>query len=251
MRILICRPQKDATILYNLLNQKKIQAVTIPVIKILDISIKESFQNYDCLIFTSKYAVESLFKQYPYQLFADKKIYSIGLSTAKSLKEFGFEPIYPKKHGSNELLKLILARDISKDKFAIVSGVDGNNLLSQELSKHTLCKKIEIYQREFEDIEVINNNYQKYFNDKSPDLIVTTSIDVFKSLNRIFAKTALPSDAIVTITSLKMLKFVNESGFENTLELDKLDNNYICKRIFDFIEAKNVTRNTHTRPTRA
>lgn len=64
----------------------------------------------------------------------------------------------------------------------------------------------------------------------NPDVIVTTSIDIFKSLNRIFGEIVAPRAAIVTITSPKMLKFVNEQGFENTLKLEKLDNKlYLSK----------------------
>lgn len=42
-----------------------------------------------------------------------------------------------------------------------------------------------------------------------------------------------------------MLKFVNQQGFKNTLKLEKLDNSYICQRILEFTEAKDVNRKKH------
>ncbi|MDE4950967.1 uroporphyrinogen-III synthase, partial [Francisella tularensis subsp. holarctica] len=49
----------------------------------------------------------------------------------------------------------------------------------------------------------------------------------------------------ITITRLKMLKFVNQQGFINTFKLEKLDNSYIFQRILEFTEAKDVNRKKH------
>lgn len=242
MKILVCRPKDDADKLSQLLRSKGYTATSLPCINIDYIRIASSVLAYTNYIFTSKYAVESLFAQYNPELFHDKKLYSVGQSTAKTLKKYGLDAIYPHDHGSQELFKLILEEDVSDDSFAVISGVSGNELLVKEISQLTKCDKFETYQRVFESIAALSQAYLKFIDDGiNPDVIVTTSIDIFKSLNRIFGEIVAPRAAIVTITSPKMLKFVNEQGFENTLKLEKLDNNCIYQKIREHIEAKNVT----------
>lgn len=245
MKILVCRPQDDAVSLTEKLCANGLLALSLPTIKICYQKITESALDYTSLVFTSKYAVESLFSQYPIDLFKNKKIYSVGASTASILKKYRFDAIYPLSHGSQELLNIILQNDISTEKFAIISGVAGNNLLLEELSKLTQCHKFETYSRVFIDLDELVETYNKLFLHHQPDIIIATSLDVFKSLSRVFEKITTPKAATITITSPKMLKFVNQQGFKNTLKLEKLDNSYICQRILEFTEAKDVSRKKH------
>jgi uroporphyrinogen-III synthase len=244
MEILVCRPETDACDLVELLNSKNHNAISFPTIKICYKAISEEVHKYSSIIFTSKYAVQGLFKQYSPESFANKRIYAVGASTAKLLAKFGLEAKYPHaKYNSQELFKL-LSKDnlsLSQQSFAIISGVGGNSFLIEELSKVTKSNKFEVYERVFEDVDLLNTRYKQFFSEKYPELIVVTSLDVFKSLIRVFAKTSLPTDAIVTITSSKMLEFVNKQGFKKTLELEKINNDYICKKILKITEAsKNV-----------
>ena len=137
----------------------------------------------------------------------------------------------------NHLLKLILNQNVSDKRIAIISGVGGNDFLEKELSEITYCKKIECYERVFEDEQYLFSQYIDTYSSFSPDIIIATSLDIFKSLNRIFKKTSKPKGAIVTITSTKMLEFVYSQGFFKTLKLEKLNNKYICEKISEFIEA--------------
>ncbi|WP_395167053.1 uroporphyrinogen-III synthase [Francisella salimarina] len=247
MKILVCRPKDDADKLSQLLRSKGYTATSLPCINIDYIDVEGSVLSYTSYIFTSKYAVESLFAQYNPELFDGKKIYSVGQSTAKTLKKYGLDAIYPYDHGSQELLKLILKEDVYDDSFAVISGVSGNELLVKEISQLTKCDKFETYRRVFESVAMLSQAYLKFIDDGiNPDIIVTTSIDIFKSLNRIFDEIVAPEAAIVTITSPKMLEFVNEQGFENTLSLERLDNDYICQKVREHIEAKNVTRKKYS-----
>ncbi len=242
MKILVCRPKDDADKLSQLLRSEGYTAISLPCINIDYIRITSSVRDYTSYIFTSKYAIESLFAQYSPKLFQDKKLYSVGQTTAKTLKRYGLDAIYPHDHGSQELLKLIIEEDVSDDSFAVISGVSGNELLVKEISQLTKCDKFETYQRVFESITALSQSYLKVIDDGiHPDVIIATSIDVFRSLNRIFDEIVAPTAAIITITSPKMLEFVNEQGFENTLKLEKLDNNCIYQKIREHIEAKNVT----------
>jgi uroporphyrinogen-III synthase len=242
MEILVCRPEKDAYGLVELLSSHNCNAISLPTIKIYYKDISKTICEYSSIIFTSKHAVQGLFKQHSPDFFADKKIYAIGASTADLLAKFGLVAKYPQtKYNSQELFRLISHANPSQQSYAIASGVGGNDFLIKQLSKITKCKKFETYERVFEDIDLLEAKYKQFFLEKYPELIVVTSLDVFKSLIRVFAKTSLPIDAIVTITSSKMLEFVNKQGFKNTLELEKINNDYIYKKILEITEAsKNV-----------
>lgn len=76
MKILVCRPKDDADKLSQLLRSKRYTATSLPCINIDYIRIASSVLGYTNYIFTSKYAVESLFAQYNSELFHDKKLYS-------------------------------------------------------------------------------------------------------------------------------------------------------------------------------
>ncbi|MED7818518.1 MULTISPECIES: uroporphyrinogen-III synthase [unclassified Francisella] len=251
MEILVCRPEKDAKGLVELLNSQNHTAISLPVIKISYKDISEEIFQYSVIVFTSKYAVESLFKQYPPELLANKKIYAVGASTANLLKEFGLSSQYPhEKYNSQELFKLIYRQNVLKDSFAIISGIGGNDFLVKELSKYTRCNKFEVYERVFEDLDYLMMKYAQSFSNKNPDLIVATSLDVFRSLIRVFAKTSAPKGAIITITSSKMLEFVSKQGFKNTLKLEEINNEYICRKILEITEASINVSNKRISPAK-
>ncbi len=73
-------------------------------------------------------------------------------------------------------------------KFAIISGVGGNTYLEDEISKYATATKITVYERVLVDKEILQDAYTAEYSDVEPDLIVATSIDVFKSLIRILKK---------------------------------------------------------------
>ncbi|MED7788471.1 uroporphyrinogen-III synthase [Francisella sp. 19X1-34] len=238
MEILVCRPKSDAATLVDLLSSKNYNATSLPTLKICYKTISEQIHEYSSVIFTSKYAVKGLFKQYLPETFKNRRLYAVGQSTAKLLSSYGLSASYPNtKYNSQELYKLISQNNPSQKSFAIVSGAGGNQFLLKELSRVTRCKKFEVYERVFEDVDLLTARYKEFFLQKNPELIVATSLDVFKSLIRVFAKTSLPVDAIVTITSSKMLEFVNKHGFKNTLELEKINNDYIYNKILEITEA--------------
>ncbi|AJC48687.1 uroporphyrinogen-III synthase [Allofrancisella guangzhouensis] len=237
MDILIARPYDDAKQLAELFEASGLSVGILPSIKIVHKKINLKIENFTDFAFTSKYAVESLFRQYLPATFVDKSIYSVGATTANYLRNFSLNAKYPNEYNSRELFKLISEQSLSDRKFAIFSGVDGNDYLEKEINKHTICQKFETYERAFESKEFLHTKYLKLWRGKQPKFVITTSIDVFKSLNRIFEKIPAPNDSIVTITSTKMLKFVYSQGFYKTLELENPSNEHICAKILQHIEA--------------
>ncbi|MGQ4002912.1 uroporphyrinogen-III synthase [Francisellaceae bacterium CB299] len=231
MNVLICRPKEDANELIDLVATKGVKALALPTIEIKDIATTIEISEFTDFIFTSKHAVKSFFAQHDAKLLADKKIYSIGTATAKELQSFGLNSQCPDKHNSKALFSLIKKASFVDKKFAIISGVGGNTYLEDEIAKYTTATKVTVYERVLVNKEILQDAYTAEYSDAEPDLIVATSIDVFKSLIRIFEEAPLPAQAKVTITSPKMLKFVLENGFNRTLELKQIDNDYISKQI--------------------
>ncbi len=231
MKVLICRPAEDAKALVELVADKDIRTLALPTIEIKDLEATIRLADFSDFIFTSKHAVKSFFAQHNAKLLTDKSIYCIGAATTKELKGFALGSQYPEKHNSKALFNLIKKSPFTDKKFVIISGVGGNTYLEDEISKYAFVKKFTVYERVLVDKEFLQNTYNAEYSNSEPDLIVATSIDVFKSLVRIFKETSLPAEAKVTITSPKMLKFVLESGFNRTLELKQIDNAYISKQI--------------------
>ena len=231
MKVLICRPKEDANGLIKLVADKGVKALALPTIEIKDIATAIEFDEFTDFIFTSKHAVKSFFSKYEAKLLDDKKIYSIGAATAEELKGFELDSQCPDKHNSKALFGLIKEIPFRDKKFAIISGAGGNTYLEDEISKHTIAIKVTVYERVLVDKEFLQNAYMDEYNGAEPDLIVATSIDVFKSLIRIFKDMPLPIKAKITVTSYKMQRFVSANGFKNILKLHKLDNDYICEQI--------------------
>ena len=235
MKVLICRPAEDAKELIELIAMQKVEAFALPTIEIKDITMVVDLSKFTDFIFTSKHAVKSFFTQHDVKLFTDKNAYSIGAATAKELKSLGLDSQCPDKHNSQELFKLIKKSSFDDKKFAIISGVGGSTYVEDEISKHTEVTKVTTYERVLVDQKSLQYTYVNEYQDTQPDLIVATSIDVFKSLIRIFKETPLPAQTKITITSPKMLKFVLSSGFNHVIELKQIDNNYISKKILESI----------------
>ena len=129
------------------------------------------------------------------------------------------------------MFRLIKKTPFTDKKFAIISGVGGNTYLEDEVAKYTTATKVIVYERVLVDKELLQDAYTAEYSGAELDLIVATSIDVFKSLIRIFEETPLPTQAKVTVTSYKMQRFVSASGFKNIFKINNINNNYICEQI--------------------
>ncbi len=243
MSILVCRPENDATKLSEMLNLGGYSSSVLSTLEIKYEKISIDLNAFTDVVFTSKYAVLSFMSQYPASALNNKYIYSIGATTAQHLLQYNIQSEYPDRFNSIELYKIIANNNLVDRNFAIMSGVSGNNFLVDEVSKQNQCSKFECYQRVFVNEETLVNNYMDLYDDVDPDIIVVTSLDVFKSLNRVFAHISPPINAFITITSAKMLKFANDNGFSRTISLDSISNENINLTILEHIEArKNVIK---------
>ncbi|APC96818.1 uroporphyrinogen-III synthase [Francisella frigiditurris] len=234
--ILICRPEKDAKVLRDILIEHNITSVILPTVSIDYLDFSFDKRVFTDIIFTSKYAVQGFFDVYDEVVLNNIKIWAIGESTAKVLLGKNLLVNYPEKYNSEALYDLLSINGFDGKKIALVSGEGGNDFLEKTLSKNVECKKIKTYKRDFQNPEQLLEKYNHYFHNKSPKIIVTTSLDVFNALNTIFPINSKPINSIVTITSTKMLECVTAEGFKKTLFLEKVDNQSICDVIKKFFE---------------
>lgn len=231
MSVLVCRPEDDGIFLAKSLAKQNITSFVLPTISIENISVNINTDVFTDLIFTSKYAVKNFFSQYSPSFFSNTSIYAVGASTASLIEGFGLQCKHPLKYDSYNLLELIKTVSTSDKQFAIVAGVGGNAYLVDELSKIASCQKLEVYKRSRISEKELLKSYSKHYQNTAPDIIVVTSIDIFRSLNRIFCKILAPYDSKITVTSSKMLELVKDSGFKNIVKLELLNNDYICEVI--------------------
>ena len=236
MSVLVCRPQKDSENLVTLLYKNGINTISIPTIDIVAKSNSININNYTDIIFTSKYAVE--YFDISANDFSEKTIWAIGISTANELLKYSVNASFPQKSNSKELFELITKDDVSNRKFLLLSGEGGSDFLIKELSKISSVDKVEVYKRVFQSQDVLTQSYKKFFLNNQPSIIITTSIDVFKAFNQIFEdeNVVKPKNAFVTISGAKMLEYVSNNGFKNTLMMEKLDNAYICQQVCNFLK---------------
>lgn len=236
MNILISRPKEDGELLAQSLESLGVSCFVLPTISIENITINIDICNYSDLIFTSKYAVKSFFSQYSADLLSGVNIYAVGASTASLVRGFGLKCEYPREYNSNSLLKYIMSTKTTNRSFAIIAGVGGNPYLAEELAKVSKCTKLEFYKRNYIGTDKLLESYVEHYQDTTPDIIVTTSVDVFKSLNRIFGKILAPYGSKITVTSPKMLELVKDSGFTDVIELRQVDNKHIYQTVEKIIK---------------
>ena len=233
MKVLVCRPDVDAKNLVSILNSNGIDATAMPTVVIDFLPFELAINYFTDIIFTSKHAVNSFLSKNI--SLGHIKIWSIGESTANELyNKIGIHSIYPQKSNSYELLELMKYDDMASKNIAIISGVDGSEILEKELGKLTSVSKINVYIRNVVGISLLKKQYSKIFNEANiPKIIVTTSLDILKAFNEIFIHNDVykPTKSIITITSAKMLEYSKKCGFNNTLILDKFDNKHIAEKI--------------------
>ena len=86
---------QDKALIYVLSEKKFIGAKNIPVIKIKFLDFKIDLSSFDVLIFTSKNAVEAIDRVD--KTWKNKKIYSIGSETTKTIREKNADVVYTAK----------------------------------------------------------------------------------------------------------------------------------------------------------
>ena len=176
----------------------------IPLFKLEPLSYELKSKNYTDIIFQSTPSVE-FFNDI--DLLENRRVFSMGISTKKSLADKGIDsdsPVFPGSFALNELLK----ENLSNRKFLIVKGLGGLNKIFNYLIKNDAqVHEIICYQRmKFDSYEEIKKLFKK------SDAIIFPSTFAAK----IFFEEIFSRDlrARYFVISERIKSFINTLGFE-------------------------------------
>ena len=179
----------------------------IPLFKLKPLSYELKSKNYTDIIFQSAPSVE-FFNDI--SLLKNKRVFSMGVSTKKSLADKGIDsesPVFPGSLALNGLLK----ENLSNRKFLIVKGLDGLDKIFNYLIKNDAqVQEINCYQRiKFDSYEEIKKLFKK------SDAIIfpsTFAAEIF--FEKIFSRDLR---ARYFAISERIKSFINTLGFEADL----------------------------------
>jgi len=154
LKVLVTRPQQQAQKLCALIESAGAEAITFPVIEIVELDDKQWVQPelnmLDMIIFVSRNAV-SAFVGANKELIPDTtKLVSVGAGSAESMRAHGLRvDLQPEKSiGSEGLFSLPDFANMSEKKVLIIRGRGGRELLADTLKQRGAeVSYLEVYQR--------------------------------------------------------------------------------------------------------
>lgn len=172
-------------------------------------------EDYNYLIFTSKYSIEYFMKQLKQKRLdmrsiAHMKIAAVGRQTADYLETYGiFADIIPHTYDSEHLYQVLLTI-LKKDDCILFPKVKGNvSQLSQQLNKIAKVKEIEIYEHN----KIINSDI---FVNETYDIIVFTC----SSLVHYCSDLKSSSYKYILSIGSKTTKTLQDYGFHSIVQVE-------------------------------
>ena len=239
-RILITRPEKQVDNLSKLVLEEGGEPILFSTLEIVPInnsplnnSIFNNLNKYDGIIFISKNAVDKTFYSYlKSQTLVDKlKVFAIGMSTAKALKEKGIDHVVHAgdKADSETLLnnKYLSSEEIKDKTFLIVRGLGGREYLADSLRKRGAeVDYVEVYERRMPkyDKNYILNLWQNI----KPNIVVVTSGEGLENLIKLTPETykqTLLSIPLILMSN-RLLEIAKSLGFISRTEIVDEKNDY-------------------------
>ena len=154
LKVLVTRPQHQATSLCESVVNEGGEAIVFPTIDIIPIEVSVSarleLDKQNIIIFVSRNAVELFGAALQARLASDVLAVAIGASTAQVMEERGFQPvIWPDAPaGSESVLALPELQDVKDKDILIVRGQEGRELLADTLiERGAITNYLEVYQR--------------------------------------------------------------------------------------------------------
>ncbi len=222
MKILITRPEPEASVLAHSLRAEGHEVVVLPLLQIQLLAKSEVPVLGEKLIFVSKNAVCGF--QY-WALCQGKTLFAMGPGTAGLLRERGLEVVYPQTAGGTEaLLSMPDLQDLRGQKWTVIAGRPGRpdlQLALQARGAEVHCHEVYVTRRIPLDAGQRQQLQDQY------DLVIITSLDAL----RYACESGLRSDLKISILSQNMLKYAESHGFQQFLKLDLGDQAEICIKI--------------------
>ncbi len=222
MKILITRPEPEATELSQWLQAEGVETTILPLLKISYTPFLLNTTHR--LIFVSKNAVAAYTGPTLTQA-----CFAVGQSTAEALQQKGFKQvIYPANaQGSEALLQLPELQDIAGQVFTIICGNDSRNLLAETL----MARGAKVHKQIVYRSDVIKLSQAELNRLKAPyDLIIVTSSHALRYLAEL-ARTYHPAVFKIPVTVLaeNMLESALHLGFDQPVVMGSFQNQQILK----------------------
>ncbi len=229
MNILLTRPAVLNQPLAKKLQGKGFNTIDFPVMEIspptdgevLDNSVQalrkaiEAENNLPMLIFTSPSSVSSLFVAYPDLALKDCNLFAIGAGTAKVLKKYTEQNVsFPEEANSQELLALLLQKNVVAKNFIIFTGENGNTTLQDGLAEAgAMVEVVFTHQR------VLPTYKNLLWQAKDVDMTICTSAQALHYLQQLIDRhglSALYDNPLIVITA-QMQQLAQQIGFKSAI----------------------------------
>lgn len=252
LRIIVTRPEPQATSLCQAIEQLGGEAIALPTIAFAPPDMPIAFHpamrqlgEQDWLIFVSPQTVYQsivdIRRAWP-QFSPSLKLAAIGAGTAKALHAAGYEvAIHPDEWSSEGLLALPAFQAIAKQKITIIRGEGGRELLEKVLTERgAKVTSMIVYKRILPAIEI--KPYLELIANKKIDVIVCTSFTGVQNLKRLLGAAAWNSirsiPLLVVSQRIKML--AQGLGFQTIWVAQNASDQEIISRIKEIIEKRNT-----------
>lgn len=217
MKILITRPEPEASLLAALFENCETTLLPLLEIKVLNHLSMPDYQSE--FIFVSKNAVAGFTGAIP-----EKPCYAVGQGTADALKQKGFQNvIYPTQYeGSEALLALKELQKVANRYFTIICGVDSREHLEATLKKRgaRVCHLI-TYQTHFRTL----SQTEKTLLQKPFDLLIVTSNHALRHLGKLSHETYPHLLKIpITVLGQNMIESATRLGFSKPVIIKSFAN---------------------------
>lgn len=195
-RVLVTRPEAQATGLIVALETQGAMALRLPVLTIQPLfqtpASKQKIidlDHYDDLIVVSRNAAQlglAAVDQYWPQLPPHLRWFAVGKATANVLTDQGIRVIAPDNGFNSEaLLELSELQSLSNRRVLILKGEGGRELLAEQLAhRGGQVDELPLYRRVAIGYEV--EYLQAVFRD-APDVLIATSIEVLQALHQLIS----------------------------------------------------------------
>ena len=208
MKILVTRPEPEATELARTLSEAGHQVVKLPLLQIelLEVSLPVLSQN---LIFVSKNAVRGFFKNAGDA--KGKTLFAVGPGTANLLQAKGFTVLYPDStEGSKALLALPALQNVQDQTFILVSGTNGREDISEGLcARGAQVERCCVYT----STRIPLDDAQITLLRAPYDQVIITSLDAL----RYACECGISAESTILVMSSAMLAYARGSGLESRL----------------------------------
>ena len=216
LKILVTRPQHQASSLCELICEAGGEAIAFPTLDIVPLAVGDTdtreLNTQDMIIFVSQNAVMYFDNTLKQQLPDDILNIAVGASTAKCMQEHGFNAVIqaPSPAGTESLLAMPELQDVEGKRVLIVRGQDGRELLAETLTKRgAKTHYLEVYQR-----GLPSPMQERVEQALSAERIIISSVNSLVNLCQLLGKENIKNKHLIVVSN-RIKQYAIEQGFKH------------------------------------